>query len=124
MNLKNFKKILINFFIRENYRNIFLEYLKIVLKFLKFFCVMFLDFEEWYVFLKDEVVYYCVKISLKEVKNLILESDLYIGGDLFLIYLVYYLKKNYFIFFYRDNDDFMLFKNENFLKVYKSYFIE
>lgn len=46
MNLKNFKKILINFFIRENYRNIFLEYLKIVLKFLKFFCVMFLDFEE------------------------------------------------------------------------------
>ncbi len=126
MNLKNPKKILINPFTRENDRNISLEHLKIVLKLLKPFCVTLLDFEERYAFLKDEVAHYRTKTSLEEVKNLILESDLYIGGDSFLIHLAYYLKKNYFIFFYRDNDDFMPpnGKNENFLKAHKSHFIE
>ncbi|MCQ2877369.1 lipopolysaccharide heptosyltransferase family protein [Helicobacter pylori] len=124
MSLKNPKKILINPFTRENYRNISLEHLKIVLKLLKPFCVTLLDFEERYAFLKDRVAHYRAKTSLEEVKNLILESDLYIGGDSFLIHLAYYLKKNYFIFFYRDNDDFMPPKNENFLKAHKSHYIE
>ncbi len=126
MSVKNPKKILINPFTRENYRNISLEHLKIVLKLLKPFCVTLLDFEERYAFLQDKVARYCAKTSLEEVKNLILESDLYIGGDSFLIHLAYYLKKNYFIFFYRDNDDFMPPNggNENFLKAHKSHFIE
>lgn len=126
MNLKNPKKILINPFTRENDRNISLEHLKIILKLLKPFCVTLLDFEERYAFLQDEVTHYRAKTSLEEVKNLILESDLYIGGDSFLIHLAYYLKKNYFIFFYRDNDDFMPPNggNENFLKAHKSHFIE
>ncbi|ACI27201.1 DD-heptosyl transferase [Helicobacter pylori G27] len=124
MNLKNPKKILINPFTRSIDRSIPLEHLKIVLKLLKPFCVTLLDFEERYAFLKDEVTHYRAKTSLEEVKNLILESDLYIGGDSFLIHLAYYLKKNYFIFFYRDNDDFMPPKNENFLKAHKSHFIE
>ncbi|GAA8266525.1 glycosyltransferase family 9 protein [Helicobacter pylori] len=124
MNLKNPKKILINPFTRENDRNISLEHLKIVLKLLKPFCVTLLDFEERYAFLQNEADHYRAKTSLEEVKNLILESDLYIGGDSFLIHLAYYLKKNYFIFFYRDNDDFMPPKNENFLKAHKSHSIE
>ncbi|AFI06192.1 glycosyltransferase family 9 protein [Helicobacter cetorum] len=120
--LENPKKILINPFTRENYRNISLEHLQIVLKLLKPFSITLLDFEERYLFLKDEVAYYYTKTSLEEVKNLILESDLYIGGDSFLIHLTYYLKKNYFIFFYRDNDDFMPpnCKNECLLKAHRS----
>ncbi|WP_104713909.1 glycosyltransferase family 9 protein [Helicobacter cetorum] len=126
ISLENPKKILINPFTRENYRNISLEHLQIVLKLLKPFSITLLDFEERYLFLKDEVAHYYTKTSLEEVKNLILESDLYIGGDSFLIHLAYYLKKNYFIFFYRDNDDFMPpnCKNECFLKAHKSHFIE
>ncbi|GAA6983017.1 glycosyltransferase family 9 protein [Helicobacter pylori] len=126
MNLKNPKKILINPFTREKDKNISLEHLQIVLKLLKPFCVTLLDFEERYAFLQNEAAHYRAKTSLEEVKNLILESDLYIGGDSFLIHLAYYLKKNYFIFFYRDNDDFMPpnSKNENFLKAHKSHSIE
>ncbi|MFP6079482.1 glycosyltransferase family 9 protein [Helicobacter pylori] len=126
MNLKNPKKILINPFTRSIDRSIPLEHLQIILKLLKPFCVTLLDFEERYAFLKDRVTHYRAKTSLEEVKNLILESDLYIGGDSFLIHLAHYLKKNYFIFFYRDNDDFMPpnGKNENFLKVHKSHSIE
>ncbi len=124
MNLKNPKKILINPFTRSIDRSIPLEHLQIVLKLLKPFCVTLLDFEERYAFLQNEAAHYCAKTSLEEVKNLILESDLYIGGDSFLIHLAYYLKKNYFIFFYRDNDDFMPPKNENFLKAHKSHSIE
>ncbi|MCH4599224.1 glycosyltransferase family 9 protein [Helicobacter pylori] len=126
MNLKNPKKILINPFTRSIERSIPLEHLKIVLKLLKPFCVTLLDFEERYAFLQNEAAHYRAKTSLEEVKNLILESDLYIGGDSFLIHLAYYLKKNYFIFFYRDNDDFMPpnGKKENFLKAYKSHSIE
>ncbi|WP_033746282.1 glycosyltransferase family 9 protein [Helicobacter pylori] len=126
MSLKNPKKILINPFTRENYRNITSEHLQIILKLLKPFSVTLLDFEERYAFLQDKIARYCAKTNLEEVKNLILESDLYIGGDSFLIHLAYYLKKNYFIFFYRDNDDFMPpnCKNENFLKAHKSHFIE
>ncbi|WP_104747933.1 glycosyltransferase family 9 protein [Helicobacter cetorum] len=126
INSKNPKKILINPFTRENYRNISLEHLQIILKLLKPFSITLLDFEERYLFLKDEVTHYYTKTSLEEVKNLILESDLYMGGDSFLIHLAYYLKKNYFIFFYRDNDDFMPpnCKNEWFLKAHRSHFIE
>ncbi|MGN8503654.1 glycosyltransferase family 9 protein [Helicobacter pylori] len=124
MNLKNPKKILINPFTRSIERSIPLEHLQIVLKLLKPFYVTLLDFEERYAFLQNEVAHYRAKTSLEEVKNLILESDLYIGGDSFLIHLAYYLKKNYFIFFYKDNDDFMPPKNENFLKAHKSHYIE
>ncbi|WP_121014214.1 glycosyltransferase family 9 protein [Helicobacter pylori] len=124
MNLKNPRKILINPFTRSIDRSIPLEHLQIVLKLLKPFCVTLLDFEERYAFLQNEAAHYRTKTSLEEVKNLILESDLYIGGDSFLIHLAYYLKKNYFIFFYKDNDDFMPPKNENFLKAHKSHYIE
>ncbi|GAA8118216.1 glycosyltransferase family 9 protein [Helicobacter pylori] len=126
MNLKNPKKILINPFTRSTERSIPLEHLQIVLKLLKPFCVTLLDFEERYAFLQNEAAHYRAKTSLEEVKNLILESDLYIGGDSFLIHLAYYLKKNYFIFFYRDNDDFMPPNggNKNFLKTHKSHLIE
>ncbi|QQW80475.1 glycosyltransferase family 9 protein [Helicobacter pylori] len=126
MNLKNPKKILINPFTRSIERSIPLEHLQIVLKLLKPFCVTLLDFEERYAFLQNEAAHYRAKTSLEEVKSLILESDLYIGGDSFLIHLAYYLKKNYFIFFYRDNDDFMPpnGKKENFLKAHKSHSIE
>ncbi len=126
MNLKNPKKILINPFTRSTDRSIPLEHLQIILKLLKPFCVTLLDFEERYAFLQNEAAHYRAKTSLEEVKNLILESDLYIGGDSLLIHLAYYLKKNYFIFFYRDNDDFMPpnSKNENFLKAHKSHSIE
>ncbi|WP_104745135.1 glycosyltransferase family 9 protein [Helicobacter acinonychis] len=126
MSLKNPKKILINPFTRENYRNISLEHLQIILKLLKPLSVTLLDFEERYAFLQDKAAHYYTKTSLEAVKNLILESDLYIGGDSFLIHLAYYLKKNYFIFFYKDNDDFMPpnCENKNFLKAHKSHFIE
>ncbi len=80
IHLESPKKILINPFTRENYRNISLEHLRIVLKLLKPFSITLLDFEERYLFLKDEVTHYYTKTSLEEVKNLILESDLYMGG--------------------------------------------
>ncbi|EJB16386.1 hypothetical protein HPCPY1962_0718 [Helicobacter pylori CPY1962] len=99
MNLKNPKKILINPFTRSTDRSISLEHLQIVLKLLKPLCVTLLDFEERYAFLKDRVTHYCTKTSLEEVKNLILESDLYIGRDSFLIHLAYYLKKIILSFF-------------------------
>ncbi|PUD89205.1 glycosyltransferase family 9 protein, partial [Helicobacter pylori] len=90
MSVKNPKKILINPFTRSIERSIPLEHLKIVLKLLKPFCVTLLDFEERYAFLQNEAAHYRAKTSLEEVKNLILESDLYIGGDSFLIHLAYY----------------------------------
>ncbi|GAA7865538.1 glycosyltransferase family 9 protein [Helicobacter pylori] len=80
MNLKNSKKILINPSTRSTDRSIPLEHLQIVLKLLKPFCVTLLDFEERYAFLQNEAAHYRIKTSLEEVKNLILESDLYIGG--------------------------------------------
>ncbi|WP_367684188.1 lipopolysaccharide heptosyltransferase family protein, partial [Helicobacter pylori] len=89
MDLKNPKKILINPFTRSIERSIPLEHLQIVLKLLKPFCVTLLDFEERYAFLQNEAAHYRAKTSLEEVKNLILESDLYIGGDSFLIHLAY-----------------------------------
>ncbi len=99
MSVKNPKKILINPFTRSIDRSIPLEHLKIVLKLLKPFCVTLLDFEERYAFLKDKVAHYRTKTSLEEVKNLILESDLYIGGGfVFNPFGLLFKKKLFYLF--------------------------
>jgi ADP-heptose:LPS heptosyltransferase len=69
--------------------------------------IYMIDIEKKYQNFKNKVQYYLTNTTLQDVKNLINRCDLYIGGDSFLIHLAYYLKRNYFIFFYRENDDFL-----------------
>ena len=107
--LDNPKIILINPLTREEYRNIKYEHLKYMLEeFNKYgYKVYLIDIEKKYSEFQDEVKYYLTNTTLDDVKKLIIKSDIYIGGDSFLIHLAYYLKRNYFMFFYRDNDDFL-----------------
>ena len=69
--------------------------------------IYLIDINDEYPEFKNKVQYYLTNTTLNDVKNIIDDCSLYIGGDSFLIHLAYYLKRNYFIIFYRDNDDFL-----------------
>lgn len=109
LKLKQPKVIVINPLTREEYRNIKHEHLKFMIDILNknHYEIYLIDIEKKYQNFKNSVQYYLTNTTLQDVKNLINRCDLYIGGDSFLIHLAYYLKRNYFIFFYRENDDFL-----------------
>ena len=105
----NPKIILINPLTRSEARNIKKEHLKNILEFLNLYEyeIYLIDIEKRYEDLKMNVKYYLTDTTLQDIRSLLLKSDFYIGGDSFLIHLAYYLKRNYFMIFYRDNDDFL-----------------
>ena len=109
LNLNIPKKIVINPLTRELYRNIKHEHLTYMIDSLvKYgYEIYLIDIEKKYTDLEKKVEHYLTNTTLEDVKNLINNCDLYIGGDSFLIHLAYYLKKNYFMVFYRDNDYFL-----------------
>jgi ADP-heptose:LPS heptosyltransferase len=105
----NPKIILINPLTRSEARNIKKDHLKNILEFLNLYGyeIYLIDIEKRYEDLKMNVKYYLTDTTLQDLRSLLLKSDFYIGGDSFLIHLAYYLKRNYFMIFYRDNDDFL-----------------
>jgi len=109
LKIENPKVILINPLTRVELRSINHNHLKYIIDILKEnrYEIYLIDIENRYEEFRNEVTHYFTNTTLEDVKQLILKSDLYIGGDSFLIHLAYYLKGNYFIFFYRDNDYFL-----------------
>jgi ADP-heptose:LPS heptosyltransferase len=109
LNISNPKTIIINPLTRESYRNIKNNHLQYILDELSKYNyeIYLLDTENKYSKFQNKVNHYLTNTTLEDVKNLLNKCDLYIGGDSFLIHLAYYLKRNYFMIFYRDNDDFM-----------------
>lgn len=102
------KVIVINPLTRVEFKNIKHNHLKFLIDELNKsdYEVYLIDIEKKYQEFENEVQYYLTNTTLNDVKNLILKSDLYIGADSFLVHLAYYLKRNYFVIFYRDNYDF------------------
>jgi len=109
LKLCNPKKVVINPLTRVELKNIKDKHLEYIINILNKnnYEIYLIDIENKYNKFKSLVKYYLTDTTLEDVKQLISQSDLYIGGDSFLIHLAYYLQKNYFIIFYIDNDDFM-----------------
>lgn len=135
--ISNPKIILINPLTRSETRNIRKDHLKNILELLNSYEyeVYLIDIEKRYEDLNMNVKYYLTDTTLQDLRFLLSISDLYIGGDSFLIHLAYYLKRNYFMIFYRDNDDFLppniscdfyikAHKSDNFYKEIKEKFIK
>ena len=109
LQLNNSKIIIMNPLTRELFRNINTNHLEYILNILKKqdYIIYLIDFEHKYKEFSNKVSFYLTNTTLFDMKNLLNKCDLYIGGDSFLIHLAYYLKRNYFMVFYRDNDDFL-----------------
>jgi len=103
------KIIVINPLTRVELRNIKHNHLKHIIDTLKSsgYEIYLIDIENRYIEFESKVQHYLTNTTLDDVRQLIEKCDLYIGGDSFLIHLAYYLKRNYFILFYRDNDNFL-----------------
>lgn len=124
LKIQNPKKIVINPLTRVELRNIKHNHLKYILDTLNNnqYEIYLIDIENRYQEFENDVYSYLTDTTLDDVKQLILKCDLYIGGDSFLIHLAYYLKQNYFMIFYRDNDDFLPpnIKDDFYIKAHKS----
>lgn len=109
LKIENPKKILINPLTRVELRNIKRNHLDFIINKLNKYGyeIYLIDIESRYQEFDNKVQYYLTNTTLEDVKQLIKECDLYIGGDSFLIHLAYYLQRNYFMIFYRDNNDFL-----------------
>lgn len=109
LKIQNPKIIVINPLTRVELKNIKHHHLIYIIEELKKFDyeIYLIDIEKKYEEFENIVQYYLRYTTLDDVKKLIQRCDLYIGGDSFLIHLAYYLKRNYFVIFYRDNDDFL-----------------
>ncbi len=109
LELNNSKIVVINPLTRVDIKNIKHEHLRYIIDMLNQnnYKIYLLDIDKKYQEFENETYSYLTNTTLDDVKQLIKRSDLYIGGDSFLIHLAYYLKKNYFMIFYRDNDDFL-----------------
>lgn len=109
LELHDVKIVVINPLTRLEKRNIKHQHLSFMCKKLKQngYETYLIDLEKKYTQLEEDVTHYLTNTSLEDVKELILKADLYIGADSFLIHLAYYLKKNFFMIFYRDNYDFL-----------------
>jgi len=124
LKVKNPKIIVINPLTRVEVRNIKHSHLKYIISELNSnnYEIYLIDIEKKYQIFENEVQHYLTNTTLEDVKQLIIQSDLYIGGDSFLIHLAYYLKKNYFMVLYRDNDDFFPpnIENDFYIKAHQS----
>lgn len=109
LKIENPKRVVINPLTRVELKNIKKNHLSFILNELNKYDyeIYLIDIEKRYQEFECKVSYYLTNTTLEDVKELIKKCDVYIGGDSFLIHLSYYLKKNYFMIFYRDNDDFL-----------------
>jgi len=109
LKIENYKKILINPLTRVDVKNIKNSHLNFIInEFSKYdYEIYLIDIEKRYQEFENKVQHYLTNTTLDDVKQLIKGCDLYIGGDSFLIHLAYYFRKNYFMIFYRDNDNFL-----------------
>jgi ADP-heptose:LPS heptosyltransferase len=109
LQLKSPKIIVINPLTRVELKNIKHSHLRYIIEELNQngYEIYLVDIEKKYKEFEHKVRVYLTNTTLEDIKQLIKRCDLYIGGDSFLIHLSYYLQKNYFIIFYRDNDDFL-----------------
>jgi len=109
LKIENPKKIVINPLTRVELKNINKSHLNFIINELRKYNyeIYLIDIEKRYQEFENKVQYYLTNTTLEDVKQLIKGCDLYVGGDSFLIHLAYYLQRNYFMIFYRDNDDFL-----------------
>ena len=105
LKIDNLKRIVINPLTRVELRNIKKSHLGFIINELSKYDyeIYLIDIEKRYQEFENKVQYYLTNTTLEDVKQLIDECDLYIGGDSFLIHLAYYLQKNYFMIFNIDN---------------------
>jgi ADP-heptose:LPS heptosyltransferase len=124
LKLNNPKKILINPTTRVESKNIKNNHLHFIIDELNNngYEIYFIDVDKKYSRYEKKVHHYLTNTSLQDVKKLILDSDLYIGGDSFLIHLAYYLKRPYFMIFYKNNDTFIPpnIENDFYMKEHKN----
>ncbi|WP_067177444.1 glycosyltransferase family 9 protein [Sulfurospirillum sp. UCH001] len=108
LKIRKNKTIVINPLTRMKQKNIEHEHLKYIIDVINKnnYKIYLIDIEKKYEIFSSKVQHYLTNTTLDDIKNLILECDLYIGGDSFLIHLAYYLKRNYFMILYTNNDDF------------------
>jgi len=109
LQIQNPKTIVINPLTRVELKNIKKNHLNLIIDELMQhnYEIYLIDIENRYQEFEKKVHSYLTNTTLNDVKKLIKKCDLYIGGDSFLIHLAYYLQRNYFMIFYRDNDDFL-----------------
>lgn len=106
---KKIQKVLINPTTRVALKNIQSDHLHFIIALLhkNHIEVTLIDFEQKYTDLENQVAHYKAHTTLNDVKNLLLETDLYIGADSFLIHYAYYLHKPFFIVFNQENTHFL-----------------
>jgi len=103
------QKVLINPTTRVSLKNIQSDHLCFIIALLQknHIEVTLIDFEQNYSVLENGVAHYRIHTTLNDVKNMLLETDLYIGADSFLIHYAYYLQKPFFIVFNQENKHFL-----------------
>jgi len=106
---KKIQKVLINPTTRVSLKNIQSDHLHFIIALLhrSHIEVTLIDFEQNHKDLEKKVACYRTQTTLNDVKNLLLETDLYIGADSFLIHYAYYLRKAFFIVFNQENTHFL-----------------
>jgi ADP-heptose:LPS heptosyltransferase len=106
---KKIQKVLINPTTRVSSKNIQSDHLRFIIAFLhkNHIEVTLIDFEQNYTDLENKVTHYKAHTTLNDVKSILLETDLYIGADSFLIHYAYYLHKPFFIVFNQENTHFL-----------------
>jgi hypothetical protein len=107
--LKKIQKVLINPTTRVSSKNIQSGHLHFIIALLQknHIEVTLIDFEQNHTDLKNKVIHYRTHTTLNDVKSMLLETDLYIGADSFLIHYAYYLHKPFFTVFNQENTHFL-----------------
>lgn len=103
------QKVLINPTTRVSSKNIQSAHLHFIIALLhkSHIEVTLIDFEQNHRDLEKKVAHYRTHTTLNDVKGMLLETDLYIGADSFLIHYAYYLHKPFFIVFNQENTHFL-----------------
>jgi len=103
------QKVLINPATRVSLKNIHSDHLNSIITLLRKsnIEVTLIDLEQNYMVLENSVAHYATHTTLNDVKNMLLQTDLYIGADSFLIHYAYYLHKAFFIIFNQENTHFL-----------------
>ena len=94
---------------RLSIKNIRSRYLESILHLLhaENIAVSLVDYTKEYAAFREKVETYRTDTTFDEVKTMLLENDLLIGADSFLIHLAYYFEKPFLIFYNSANLDFL-----------------
>ena len=106
---KKIQKVLINPTTRVTSKNIQSDHLRFIIALLQknHIEVTLIDFDQNHADLENKVAHYKAHTTLNDVKSMLLETDLYIGADSFLIHYAYYLHKPFLIVFNQENTHFL-----------------